>query len=124
RRADATAEAAPGAMLGAVQCRPEDPGATNSLPLRLGAGPLGAGADCGVVRRQWRARRSLSSALVPGSLPIPGSYYEPLPAPTSPSTGGRIMLRNPCNHTPRSSDLPSNRCESERVGQDPQYRID
>ena len=44
-------------------------GATNSLPL-----PLGAGADCGLVRRQRRARRSPSSAPVPASLPILDYY--------------------------------------------------
>src|SRR5919206_163665 len=68
-------------------CRGNVAGSPTSLPL-----PLGAGADCGWVRRQGRARRSPSSAPVPASLPIPGSYYEPLPAPTSPSTSGRVVL--------------------------------
>ena len=42
------------------------PGATYSLPL-----PLGAGADGKIDRRQGRARRYLTSAPVPASLPIP-----------------------------------------------------
>ena len=41
------------------------PGATYSLPL-----PLGAGADCEIDRRQGLARRYVSSAPVPASLPI------------------------------------------------------
>ena len=85
-------------------------GATYSLPLPLGAGAevdRRPGAPIDLYRALLCRHRCQSSINTVTRRPAQSSI-------AGHSTSGRVVRRIPCNHTPRPSNLPSNRRESDR----------
>ena len=91
------------------------PGATYSLPL-----PLGAGVDYGWFAARGAPVDPYRALLCRHRCQSSINTVTRHPAPDRPSTSGRVVLRIPCNHTPRPSDLPSAGANP-AAGQDPQY---